>query len=382
MSISREDKNNLSAEWDQALKDKNLHQLKNLLKLKFIPDNIHATIDFESADHTPLTIVDILLRDNTFSDDIICFKIITKLLLQGAKLPEPFMDEKNFSNIEDYFIYLVRNNHDLFIALQKKPLIILEKDEKQQTLLHHAARIGHDMDSMGASLIHYLLFNSPHINFNLEDQNGNTPLHVAALNCNEPTTCKYVFPNLLKTAFIAEFDFKTLNKQGQTILHIAARTTFENINNVEQVINCVPNIPLNTLSSSGSTALYYALNHLRLKEARTLLDNNADPKIFGADSEGQDRNPITMIDQHIERINTKIENPEQKEEDYKDDLLDQVEIMYLIEMKKELLNIKNIIESSTHARTCTEKWIQWMVSFFSKKERENQILISKHMKMH
>lgn len=373
MSIARDGKNTLSTEWENAWKDKNIQQLKYLLKQKFIPDNIHATLDF-TDERNSMSIVDILLEDNSFSDDRICFKIVNKLILKGAKLPEPNEDEKNFVTTEDYFIHLVRNNHDLYIALQKKPLLIIEKDEKQQTLFHHAARIGHEMDSNSASLIHFLLFNSPHINFNTQDKNGNTPLHVAALNCTEPTTCKYVFPNYLKTAFITESDFEILNKQGQSILHIAARTTFENINNVEQVINCVPNIPLNTLSSSGSTALYYALNHLRLKEARTLLENGANPKIFGVDSEGQDRNPLTMINQHLERINSKIENPDVKNEE--DNSLDQIEILYLIEMKKELSQLKNLMIQSSHAKTCTEKIIQWMVSFFSKNEPDKSIYLN------
>ncbi|HEX2548991.1 MAG TPA: ankyrin repeat domain-containing protein, partial [Gammaproteobacteria bacterium] len=283
-------------------------------------------------------------------------------------------EEKDFLSTEDYFIHLVRCPHDLYIALRKKPILIQEKDSKDQTLLHHAARVGHDMDSMGASLILFLLLSSPNLDFNIKDKNGNTPLHIAALNSNEPITCKYIFPNFLRTAFIAEFDFDTLNNQGQTILHIAARTTFENINNVEQVLNCVPNIPLNTLSTSGSTALYYALNHLRLKEAHTLLEHNANPKIFGKDSEGQERNPWDMVNQHIEMICEKLAPLESTTSPTKDDtdtnFFDRIEMIHLNETKKELLLLKKMIENSSHAKTCTEIWIKWMTSFFSKKEKE------------
>lgn len=363
MTTARTSKNDLATEWENAWKEKNVSELKNLLLQNYIPDNLETVLHFDSKETPSLTLMDILLDNNSLDEDVECFKIADKFLLKGAKLPGLYQEEKNFKTKEEYFIHLVHCNHDLYIALRKNNKLIQEQDSKKQTLLHHAARIGDDLDADEASLIHYLLFNVPQVNFNLEDQNGNTPLHIAALNADKFVTCKYIFPNYLKAAFISGFDFEALNHQGQTILHIAARTTFDNINNVLQVIHCVPNIPLDTLSSSGTSALYYAINHLRLKEARTLLEYKANPKIFGKDAEGVERNPLTMITEHLEMTNKKMIQLE-KSEGKDDSLYDKIEFMYLNDLRKEIMSLKKDIENHSQEKTCTGIIIKWLSSIF------------------
>jgi ankyrin repeat protein len=257
-----------------------------------------------NKNENPQTIED-LLTGNYLTQDTINFDKADQLLREGALLPQPYKTRSDFSNVAEYFKYLSQNDYDLYIALRSNPKIVKQQDEEGKTILHHAATIGCIMGSNSASLIHYLLFTAPGIDFNIQDKNGNTPVHIAALYSEDRVTCKYIFPNYVKRAAESNFNFSTLNESGQAVLHIATRIShtdprgiFGRVNNVENVLKNAPDTDVNVLSSSGSTAFFYAVNHMHLAEARSLLDANANPMLCGA----PDRNPLAMINKYIENL--------------------------------------------------------------------------------
>ncbi|KTC97715.1 ankyrin repeat domain-containing protein [Legionella erythra] len=198
----------------------------------------------------------------------------------------------------DEFDNLVSSPEELKAALDANPNLIKEQDEEGMTLLHHTARIGNVMGSTSASRILDVLFASEDLDFTIKDNDGNTPLHTAAWGCNDRVTCQFVFPLFVTEASKRGFDFATLGQHGQTVLHIATKISytgnFGRHNNVENVIGNAENPGINTLSSSGSSALYYAINHLHFDEAYSLLTAGANPLVYEAD-----RDPFAMLEAHL-----------------------------------------------------------------------------------
>jgi|GEM_PF-6463845 FOG: Ankyrin repeat len=201
-------------------------------------------------------------------------------------------------------------------TLKTNPQVVNEQDENGNTLLHHAALIGRKRGSWSAGEILNVLFTSPHLDFTVKNNDGNTPLHVAALSCDERTTCQFVFPALVKEASNRGFDFSILGgKSGQTVLHIATRTSytdprgvFGRINNVKNVLDNASQPGLDTLSTSGSTAFYYAINFCHFAEAKSLLEAGANPILFGSEQ----RNPVSMLEEHIACLKDILSKPEEE----------------------------------------------------------------------
>ena len=219
-------------------------------------------------------------------------------------------------NRSDEFGGLMWSAEQLQSALESDPNLITEQDENGLTILHHEAQIGQIMGSTNASYVLSVLFNAPGLDFTIKDHKGNTPLHVAAVCCTDRVTCQYVFPALVKEAAACQFDFTTLGEHGQSVLHIATRTSytdprgfFPRINNVRNVLDNAPNPGIDTLSTSVSTAFFYAVNHGHFAEAHALLEKGANPMLFGA----KDRDPFIMLDQYIKKLTEDLSNNENTE---------------------------------------------------------------------
>ena len=231
---------------------------------------------------------------------------------------------------------------ELKSALKENPNLINEQDENGMTILHYAAKIGFTLVSTSAREILNELFNSQNLDFTIKNKSENTPLHLAALCCEDRVTCEFVFPAFVKEAARRGFDFSTLGQQGQSVLHIATRTSytdargiFGRINNVLNVLKNAANPGLDVISSSGSTAFYYAVNFCHFAEANALLDAGANPMLYG----NKERDPLSMIDQHLQTFSQALLEIKSKDSH---DCINAV-IDELNELKKRVLEIAKMI---------------------------------------
>jgi ankyrin repeat protein len=203
---------------------------------------------------------------------------------------------------------LVRNSDELKLSLAKDPDLIKKQDSDGLTLLHHAAQIGSFCGSSSSEEILNILFNAPGVDFTIKDNNNNTPVHVAALCCEDRTTCKFIFPEFLKAAERHKFNFSTLGQNGRSVLHIATTCSYTDHgfsrreNNVLNVINNVKNPGLNVFSESGATAFFYAVNSCHFPEALALLDAGAKPKLYGS----EERKPKTVLKRYISKLDKEL----------------------------------------------------------------------------
>jgi len=264
-----------------SLADKNLSSTLSLRPT--LP--IHAWRPETAQDHARFASADHLIR------------------LQHYQLPEMQRAEQSFSDKSEFMSYLVHHCDDLYIHLRTQPGRINEQDEEGMTLLHHAASIGLMMGSNSAAQVHQLLFDTPGINFNLKDSNGNTAVHVAAHHAWDRVTCRYIFPNYVRKAIEQGFDFSTRGRHGYTVMHLAALHAYrnpllgrdKNLSNILTILigHQIPNLKsvLNALSDSGSTAIFYAINRLSFDEALALLEAGADPELCGSSA----RTPMIQI---------------------------------------------------------------------------------------
>jgi len=218
-------------------------------------------------------------------------------------------------------LHLLGHFSELKAALTDNPALVAEQDETGKTLLHYVANAARFLGSPALSQTLTLLLTAPERNFNIQDDNGNTPMHYAALCCkHHPKTGEYVFPAFIKEAVKNGFDFSKLNDEGYTVLHLATTTSFEfpfsgiSINNAATVLNHAPEPGLNVLSTAGKTALSYALCHFRFQEATSLLQAGADVTLTSQNEPC----PLDLIDEQLGYFHNIVdknlaENPEQHE---------------------------------------------------------------------
>ncbi len=280
-------------------------------------------------------------------------------------------------NRSDEFKNLSWSAESLQLALERNPSLITEQDEDGLTLLHHAVQIGCIMGSSNASKILNVLFNTQSINFTIKDNLGNTPVHVAALCCKDRVTCQFIFPTIVKEAVKHGFDFSTLGEHGQSVLQIATivsytdpRGLFGRINNVKNVLDNAPNPGLNALSTSGSTAFFYAVNHCHFAEAKALLQANANPMLFGS----KDRDPFAMIETHLKIFTEYLSKDEYADKhEYIQTLIGQ-----LNELKQMMLSV--VVKDHAEIRKCARILAQGARtgSIFERLPNEALIKIAAH----
>jgi ankyrin repeat protein len=283
----------------KALESDNIDTIKGaLLFSSYLDLSQPITVYDRFLGNKAVSIIEILFSNNDLSQDVGFFRLAKFFLDRGAPIPA-YRKQKDYSTSE-YLKYLSTSKDDLFFALYEDPSIVNLQDEVGKTILHHAASIGLVMGSNSASLIHEHLFQSKLIDFSIQDNEGNTPLHVAALYCDDRVTCDYVFPDFAREAARRNFDFSVLNTQGQAVIHLAAKIHYEHMafgcrNTVAKLLEAVPDIDVNTLSSSGTSALYYAINRMHFREIDSLLSGGANPCAFAR----LDRSPISMVQKLI-----------------------------------------------------------------------------------
>jgi len=251
------------------------------------------------------------------------FEVADHLIrLRQYTLPDLVFSEQDCAGKAEFFKHLAASCRNLYLFLRKHPERVNEQDEEGMTILHHAASAGLTMGSNSASLIHSLLFNAPGIDFSIKNSNGDTAVHVAGFYGEERVTCRYIFPNYVRKAAELGFDFSTRGQRGYTVLHLAVLHAYEswpmgrarNLSTILSILleHQIPNLKavLDTLSDSGSSALFYAINRLSLSEARELLAAGADPELGGS----PDRTPLGQIATFRAEFNEMREKLEESEE--------------------------------------------------------------------
>lgn len=316
----------------EALDSGNFNQIKELFGAEQLLNQPNTVFEVKDTfgEVKRLTMIEVLIRGNNLGQDSAYFDMAEQMVDNGARLPalyqaipEPGADA---GEVTKYLQHLASCARDLFVVLHTNPAEVFAlRGEHGETLLHHVARLGTMLGSNSISLCLHVLFKfTTREQFEAIDDSGSTALHKAAeLSGDDRVTADYVFPQLVQQAKQLGCDFSTLNDQGQAILHLAARNSYERqtlgivlsrINNIKMVLGVTtselddspadlphaqPGIDINMLSSSESTALFYAVNHMLLEHANTLLDFGADPAIYG----NAGRDPVAQATTYIEEFN-------------------------------------------------------------------------------
>ena len=118
----------------------------------------------------------------------------------------------------EFFQKSIQSKSGLELALQLDSSILNAQDEHGRTMLHYAA------SSRNCSIRRVLtvLFTYPNLDFTVKDNQNNTPLHVAALCCEDRTTYNDVLPMLLAEAGRRGFNFLPSDRTGN-LFYISRR---------------------------------------------------------------------------------------------------------------------------------------------------------------
>ena len=133
-------------------------------------------------------------------------------------------------------------------------------DHKQRTALHMAADLGDD-DIVDA------LIKRPDVNLNVRNENGYTPLHIAAGRGREQSA---------RLLIDAGADINIPDHKQRTALHMAADWGYDDI--VDALIKR-PDVNINSRDGDGLTSLHIAADNGRAASARLLIDAGADINI-------------------------------------------------------------------------------------------------------
>ncbi len=292
----------MRSDWENALKSRKLNQIVAVLLNGYVPEDFSARIliQDEHGAIKQLSIVEAVLSEGvTTKEHLICAGL---LFSKGAPLPSLQKNKEEFVSTKKYLNYLGGNFYDLFITAYQNPDIFKLQDENGQTILHYAAKIG--LISGYGNSLSYLkkLFQFSGIDFTIQDDAGNTALHIVAFHCSERTTYEAVFECFVSAAVKQNFNFNILNNDGQAVIHLAARFSYLHPafmtrgNTIKKLLTAAKYaVNVDTLSSSGSSALFYAINNLNYDAANSLLDAGANPNACGNPA----RNPFAEVNKNL-----------------------------------------------------------------------------------
>jgi hypothetical protein len=198
----------------------------------------------------------------------------------------------------------------LSLALKKRPDLINQQNKDGNTLLHLAVCNPHHMNNDKIITQLKILLEQKELNLTLKNSMKNTPVHQAIMECNNETSCFSILPLIIEAANEKQFDFSTPGYQGKTALHLAAMINFRHqtkaTNHVALLLKTTAKLSLNCLSSSGSSALFYAIAKTNYQEANALLDAGINPLLCGHSR----RAPLTEIELILALLNQEIKKPQ------------------------------------------------------------------------
>ena len=183
--------------------------------------------------------------------------IVEKLLISGADINA----RSAGSGLTPLMVSAKNGDGDMLdFLLQKGASIELVDTQFQSTVVHFAAESG--------SVYCVKLLQSKGASLSAKNKNGNSPLHVAALNGKED-----VFLFLLES--IPKKEIGEKDKRGVTALHLSAFSGNSTI--VKTLVKA--NLPINSQDTNGNTPLHFAVQKGNILAAKTLLELSADPNI-------------------------------------------------------------------------------------------------------
>jgi hypothetical protein len=209
------------------------------------------------------------------------------------------------------FIRILQSASELERALATDSAWLIAYDENHNTLLHHVVYASTRNDESYAVDIRAVLQRVPDLDFRGQDNNQNTPLHIAAWHGGVDNTSSLLFPFFIEKAVQSGFDFSILGEMGLTVLQVAAKVRDKlatpSNNNVKTILDRASDPAINQLSAEGATAFYYAVASANFMEADALLTHGANPLLCRHSR----YDTIALIKSQIELITVRIaENPQ------------------------------------------------------------------------
>lgn len=279
--------------WEEAKASQNADNMRDMLLTNdFVPTDIKADIHVISGGKKQVILLVSLLLSKS---DLDCLKTANRLLQMGATLPAQSLtirERSDGQNISSYFFLLVHDTRELFLALRRDPTLINTQDENGETLAHHAAQHHKIIELMN---ILQSLDALSTVDFNIQDSNGNTALHLAVLRYDYRESRPDDFLGYAKIAATNGFNFDLLNHDGLAVIHLATTTTkiistccytdvatpvFEMkhalLDLLKATVSANIRINVNLPTSTDDTAFSIALRHHRMAEANALLCADAD----------------------------------------------------------------------------------------------------------
>lgn len=210
----------------------------------------------------------LLFNHLCLEQDTIFIDIADECINNNLKLPKP----KCISTTSNFFSKIIHNVWELYILLKNNPEIVNKCDENGETLLHHGARLGLIFGSNTISIIYRVLFSPSHLDFNIQNKSGRTPLHEIACKLHDRVSCRYVFPNYVEISYKNNFDFSLKDNKGYAVIHYAAYSSYYDTP-ISYLIKMVPHIDLNLKSNDGKVPLYIALQCASVTKIEMLIIN-------------------------------------------------------------------------------------------------------------
>lgn len=187
--------------------------------------------------------------------------------------------------IEINTIKLVKS--DTFaLQLRQNPALVNQKDSEGLTLLHRTLLIASTSKEPIPHLmgVFRAIINTPGVDYNLQDNTGNTALQLAVKYSANEWIANNLLPQLLTKAASSKTNFKQENNSGRTLLHVACEATSGGYV-VDLILNMVDKSEVlsvvNSLPSHGRSPLYVACVKGNFAAAKSLLAAGADPLLCG-----------------------------------------------------------------------------------------------------
>lgn len=195
--------------------------------------------------------------------------------------------------------------------LNMHPEFVNAQDNEGKTILHDCIESLHSTSNLNNLFqIFTAIELSTHVDSSIQDAKGNTALHLMLIFIRDMSTSNTnVHPNILNfaNAIISKAGlsgYTTLNKEGYNALHLAAMIKntqyLSGVGFIRHLLAC-SNEGLNTLATSGVSALSIAIKHSNHDSVQALLKAGADPYAF----KGDENNPMKLAESaYIIQVNT------------------------------------------------------------------------------